>query len=876
MFTAGDKLEFGHYRILKELGSGGMGVVYLCRDEYLQREIAIKMLLPELLSDRDTVEHFKQEARLAAKLEHPNIVTILNIGMENREGVIHHYIAMEYVPGGSLRSQIGKANPIEQRINWMTQLCSALNYAHKRNVVHQDIKPDNVFLTQDGNLKLGDFGLAMIAAGHSLDRHMQGKGSPAYMSPELCRGEETDHRSDIYSLGAVFFEMLTGEMPFKASSVDEMVQKHLNAQIPPASKLNPEIPPVLDKVIRYMMAKQPAQRLQTLGDLLPPLEKLLLEMKATRLGVLVARKKSDAEKPQPKPEAEKTAEKEKIEKSEKAEKAENVEKAEKAEKEEKAEKFEKAGKDENEEKAERSVKSEPKEEEPRKAEAKKELADSLSRNKEEEKEQKEQKEQKLSRSSDLEPAAKAKLEAEEDDRAEKAKDKEPESKLVKEEKAEKAEKTEKEEDAKKTVQEPDRKAADESSSGSEKQVRKEAAPEKNPSAAKDPESIATKDARPDKVGDEEKKGKESPEPASANQASAKEAGAKAPPQPLKPKVEKHPVELQPEKEKKLEQLWTFKTHGPIGWQAMPVASKNRKQVYLCSADGAVYCLDAANGSMLWYYDTGAPLVSGVCLVGDDLACGSSDGSMHLIDSNGKSKWKVQSTSPIVSSPALAKDSILIGALDGSLKSLNLQDGALRWVYKCEQGIVSSPQVVENMAFVGSKDSKLHALEIEGGQRQWISQTTGPLFASVLASTDSVYCATGTGEIVSIDISSGNRVWTWEGDSSFLCRGNLEFSSLNYCSKDGGLVSLDKFKGNMIWRADAVGPVIGGVASMTGSLYLSNRAGILHCFNGKTGELNWHTNFGCQLESSPLISAGSILQGTVSGELQAFSLPQKAK
>lgn len=286
MFTPGDKLEFGHYTILRELGSGGMGVVYHCRDEFLQREIAIKMMLPELMSEPDTVEIFRQEARLAAQLEHPGIVTIHNIGVENREGNTHHYIAMEFLPGGSLRGRIGKEPvQIEQAVEWMKQLATALNYAHKRGVVHQDIKPDNIFITHDGNLKIGDFGLALIATGPAFERHAQGKGTPAYMSPELCRGEPRDHRSDIYSLGAVFYEMLTGEKPYKADGMIEMALKHATAPIPQASKLRPDIPPLLDKALKVMLTKMPEDRLQSLNDLLPSLEKLLLEIKVARLGI---------------------------------------------------------------------------------------------------------------------------------------------------------------------------------------------------------------------------------------------------------------------------------------------------------------------------------------------------------------------------------------------------------------------------------------------------------------------------------------------------------------------------------------------------------------------------------------------------------------
>jgi serine/threonine-protein kinase len=287
MFAPGDKLEYGHYTVLRELGAGGMGVVYHCRDEFLQREIAIKMLLPELMSDDDTVDIFRLEARLAAQLEHPNIVTIHNIGIENKDSKVHHYIAMEFLPGGSLKQRIesDESIPLEQSLEWMKQMTTGVNYAHKRGVVHQDIKPDNVFITHDGNLKIGDFGLALIASGVAVERAVQGKGTPAYMSPELCRGDPQDYRSDIYSLGAVFYELLTREKPYKAAGMIEMAMKHATAPVPSVKKLNPEVPDVLDKAVQKMMAKTPDERYGSLAEVLTLLEKLLLEMQVARLGM---------------------------------------------------------------------------------------------------------------------------------------------------------------------------------------------------------------------------------------------------------------------------------------------------------------------------------------------------------------------------------------------------------------------------------------------------------------------------------------------------------------------------------------------------------------------------------------------------------------
>jgi len=696
MFTPGDKLEFGHYTILRELGSGGMGIVFHCRDEFLQREIAIKMMLPELMAETDTAEIFRQEARLAAQLEHPNIVTIHNIGVENREGKTHHYIAMEFLPGGSLRDRIGK-EPVqmEQALEWMKQLSSALNYAHKRGVVHQDIKPDNIFITQDGNLKIGDFGLALIATGPAFERHAQGKGTPAYMSPELCRGEPRDHRSDIYSLGSVFFEMLTGERPFKANGMIEMALKHATAPVPSAAKLRPEIPVVLDKVLKYMMTKQPDERLQSLGDLLPTLEKLLLELKVARLGVTFSQPTQELNFPKDKAEAPAGAAPE------------------------------------------------------TQAEAGKNEAAAVPR--------------KTSDTMDFSPAL-------------------------------------------------------------------------NAARGEISQWISVKDTAP---------------------------------------AERRP--LDPDRERSLDLLWTYKTFGPIGWAASPVPNRGKKHIYVSSADGILYALDMLTGALVWHYQTGAPLLAGVLVDGEEILCPSADGSLHCLSAaDGKNHWKFQGASPIVSNPVAAGDQILITALDGSLKALSRADGSVNWIYRCDKPIICSAQVVDNVAFVGSKDKGLHAVEMSKGYRKWLTQSSAALFANVLASTDSVYCATIDGKVMSVEIETGNKTWEFSTSSAFVCRGNLEFTSLNYCTKDGNVHCLDKFKGNSLWRADAAGPVLGGITSVGGALYVSSRNGVMHSFNVKTGELNWYMALDSLLESAPLVTTSIIYQGTVNGDLHAFAAPIRAK
>jgi serine/threonine protein kinase/outer membrane protein assembly factor BamB len=302
LLLTGDKLENGHYTVISEVGVGGMGIVYRCRDELLLRDVAIKILLPELTTNRRNHEVFWQEARLAAQLEHPNIVTIYDIGVEDRQGKPHYYLAMEFLPGGNLAKRLNRgALPLEQCLNWMQQLAAGLGFAHKRGVVHQDIKSDNIFITKAGDLKIGDFGLAKLLVGKvHYNAGTKGLGTPAYMSPELCRGDAQDHRSDIYSLGVLFFEMATGQLPFQASGMIEMAMKHSNAPVPSARRINAEIPEPLDRMIRKMMYKTADGRYQTTMDILGVVEELIFERRMSNRGLREAAAAERESPPAPK------------------------------------------------------------------------------------------------------------------------------------------------------------------------------------------------------------------------------------------------------------------------------------------------------------------------------------------------------------------------------------------------------------------------------------------------------------------------------------------------------------------------------------------------------------------------------------------------
>jgi beta-lactam-binding protein with PASTA domain/predicted Ser/Thr protein kinase len=254
----------GRYRIMRKLGSGGMADVYLAEDEELGRRVAIKILNDKYAPDDQFVERFRREAKNAAGLSHPNIVSIYDRG--EAEGT--YYIAMEYLDGRSLKELVVARGPlpIPDAIAATRQVLAALRFAHRKGVVHRDIKPHNVMADADGRLKVTDFGIAragvsqMTEAGSII-------GTAQYLSPEQARGAPVDQRSDLYSMGVVLYEMLTGQVPFTGESPVEIAMKHLSDTPRPPSLLRPDIPPDLDMVVLRALAKNPEDRFQTAEEM---------------------------------------------------------------------------------------------------------------------------------------------------------------------------------------------------------------------------------------------------------------------------------------------------------------------------------------------------------------------------------------------------------------------------------------------------------------------------------------------------------------------------------------------------------------------------------------------------------------------------------
>ncbi len=261
-----DNLLNNRYQLEDQLGSGGMAVVYKARDLMLERTVAIKVLRKDFSQNPAFRERFRQEAKAAANLSHPNIVTVHDFGID--EGRI--FIVMEYLPGMTLKEYIEKRGRIsmETSISLIVQACAGVGYAHRAGLVHCDVKPQNMLVTPDRRLKVTDFGIARaLASIHPDERSQIVWGSPQYFSPEQASGRSPSPASDVYSLGIVLYEMLTGKLPFDAQTGAEFARMHRDAPPRPPNELRPTISENLNRIIVKVLSKEPSARYRTADQL---------------------------------------------------------------------------------------------------------------------------------------------------------------------------------------------------------------------------------------------------------------------------------------------------------------------------------------------------------------------------------------------------------------------------------------------------------------------------------------------------------------------------------------------------------------------------------------------------------------------------------
>jgi len=271
----------GRYRLESKLGSGGMSTVYLAVDETLGRHVAIKVLHGEISEQADQLERFRREARAVAQLSHPNLVGVIDAGEEGGRP----FIVFEYVPGQTLKQRIAAEGrlPLDEATAYAIEIGRGLQAAHQARLIHRDVKPQNVLIDPEGRAKITDFGIALSLESHGLTATGRVLGTTDYVSPEQAMGREIDARTDVYSLGILLYEMMTGEVPFKAETQVGVAMKHVNETVPNVQRRRPDASAVLAAAVEKATAKDPKDRYADMGGFLADLEHAL-EVEVARAG----------------------------------------------------------------------------------------------------------------------------------------------------------------------------------------------------------------------------------------------------------------------------------------------------------------------------------------------------------------------------------------------------------------------------------------------------------------------------------------------------------------------------------------------------------------------------------------------------------------
>jgi serine/threonine protein kinase len=288
-------MGFGRYEMLAKIGEGAMGTVYRARDVALGRVVALKVLSADLGAEDELTQRFHREAEAIGRLNHPNIVQVYDLG--KAEGRL--YMAMELLEGDDLRALIERRADVglADRVRIFREICSGLGYAHSKGVIHRDIKPANILVTSDGKVKILDFGLARVASQQTITRRGVILGTPDYMSPEQAMGKPVDYRSDIFSAGAVLYEFLTLQKPFKGKTLHSVLYQIVSEEAPPVLTLNPDGPARLAAIVHRMLDKEPERRYASMEEAGQELERIHSALRRSHSRSAIHARAPDAQLP---------------------------------------------------------------------------------------------------------------------------------------------------------------------------------------------------------------------------------------------------------------------------------------------------------------------------------------------------------------------------------------------------------------------------------------------------------------------------------------------------------------------------------------------------------------------------------------------------
>ena len=277
------KVLGNRYEIIEKIGGGGMAFVYKARCKLLDRFVAIKILKDEFVDDEDFVRKFRRESQAAASLSDPNIVNVYDVGIDEIEGKAIHYIVMEYIDGKTLKELIVEKGRLSaaETIYYTIQIANGLSTAHANSIIHRDIKPHNIMITKDNRVKVTDFGIARAATSSTMTTTSDVLGSVHYFSPEQARGGYTDDKSDIYSLGIVMYEMITGKLPYEGDTAVSVALKHVQEEIVPPRELFEDIPIGIEKIILKAVQKRQAERYKNINEMIEDLNLIKANVKTT-------------------------------------------------------------------------------------------------------------------------------------------------------------------------------------------------------------------------------------------------------------------------------------------------------------------------------------------------------------------------------------------------------------------------------------------------------------------------------------------------------------------------------------------------------------------------------------------------------------------